>query len=1058
MKKNYNLKGLTRLLNRDALKQTCLRSLQFMLFAALISFSISANAQNTRSGTITDSKTKEPLIGASIKVKGTTNGVSTDGDGKFTINAPQASVLLISGIGYTTEQVTVGSSNVINVSLDPVDVSLSEVVVVGYGTQKRTTLTGAIASVNSKTLSEISAPSVEQSLQGRVTGLTVTNNGSPGTAPIVAIRGISSISFSSEPLYVIDGIPSGSLASFDSRDIEGVEVLKDASAAAIYGSRATNGVIIITTKKGKNGGGIKVNFDSFAGVQSPTKKLDLLNTAQFLQYERALNGAAGIAAAPRFAAPEFNKPIYAGATQTYAQTNTDWQDEYFVKNALMTGNNIAVLGGNEVSRFYSSAGYFKQEGIAQALSYERGNFRINSDHILSKRFTFGQNLYISLGDQRFDATGGNRTPLANVIRMQPYLPVYDPTTVGGFRGPQNSFDGSDPMNPVETALIGRNAQKTTKILGTAYLDVNITSWLKFNSTFGLDHTNGYRQNYTPIFNDGGTGNSPLAAINNERGLVTSKVFTERLTATKSFGQHNLKADVIYEQQGTSFKNEQASGNQQTNSIKTINGGTNIAATATDEENLIQSYIGRVSYDFAGKYLLNASIRRDGLSIWAPGNKYASFPAISAGWRIDQEEFLKGSATISELKLRGGYGETGINSSNFLGNYPYIAPLIRNTTYPFNNALDLANGVFTNRIPNPDLEWEKTKQFNVGLDLGFLENKITVVAEYFKRRTDNMMLAIPTASSIGFNQAGTFGNVGSMSNTGVELQLGYHKRTGEFKWNVTGLVSRIRNNVNELVSASSSLVAGGDPDFGGGGPITNTVVGRPIQSFYGLVVEGIFQNAAEVAASPAQNRNTANPNAPQTAPGDIKFKDLNGDKVINNDDRTFLGSFIPDFTYSLNYSASFKNLDLSVFFQGVQGNELFNGTRILTGGMQRLFNAGTEVLNAWTPTNTNTDIPRAISGDPNGNVRPSTRWIEDGSFLRLKNLSVGYNMPVSTMQSINKGFSRLRVYVSAQNLFTVTKYKGFDPEIGSRNGTITNGIDYGQYPTARLFQLGIQAGF
>lgn len=1049
MKKNYNFKGLMRLLKRDVLKQSCLQSFKFMLFATMIAFSIPADAQSTRSGLVTDSKTKEPVIGASVKVKGTNKGVSTDTDGKFTINATESSVLVVSGIGYTTEQVTVGSSTVINVSLNPSDVSLSEVVVVGYGTQKRTTLTGAIASVNSKTLSEISAPSVEQSLQGRVTGLTITNNGSPGTAPLVAIRGISSISFASDPLYVIDGMPTGNLSSFDSRDIEGVEVLKDASAAAIYGSRATNGVIIITTKKGKKDGNIKVNFDSYAGIQSPTKKLDLLNTNQYLQYERALNGAAGIAAAPRFSAAEFGKPIYEGSTQTYAQTNTDWQDEYFVKNALLTGNNISVLGGNEVSKFYSSAGYFKQAGIAQALGYERGNFRINSDHVLSKRFTFGQNLYVSLGDQRFDATGGNRTPLANVIRMQPYLPVYDPTKAGGFRGPENSFDGADPVNPVETALIGNNSQKTTKILGTAYLDVNITSWLKFNSTFGIDHTNGFRQNYTPIFNDGGTGSASLATINGQRGLSTSKLFTERFTATKSFGQHNVKADVIYEQQGTTFVNEQASGNQESNFIKSINGGINIAATGSNEQNLIQSYVGRVSYDFAGKYLLNASMRRDGLSIWAPGHKYANFPAISAGWRIDQEDFLKNSSSISELKLRGGYGETGINPGS-VGNYPYIAPIFRNTTYPFNNVPSLANGSFTNSIPNSELNWEKTKQFNVGIDLGFFQNKITVVAEYFKRKTDNLALVVPTAASIGYNGAGTLANIGSMQNTGLELQLGYHKRTGEFKWDITGLISGIRNNVNSLVSASSSIVAGGDPDFGGGGVITNTVVGRPIQSFYGYVVEGIFQSAAEVASSPKQDK---------AAPGDIKFKDINGDKVINDADRTFIGSFIPDFSYSLNYSASFKNLDLSLFFQGVQGNELFNGTRILTSGMQRLFNAGTEVLNAWTPNNTNTDIPRAISGDPNSNVRPSTRWIEDGSYVRLKNLSVGYNMPLSTMQSATKGtFSKLRIYVSAQNLFTATKYKGFDPEIGSRNGTTTNGIDYGQYPTARSFQLGIQAGF
>jgi TonB-dependent starch-binding outer membrane protein SusC len=452
-------------------------------------------------------------------------------------------------------------------------------------------------------------------------------------------------------------------------------------------------------------------------------------------------------------------------------------------------------------------------------------------------------------------------------------------------------------------------------------------------------------------------------------------------------------------------------------------------------------------------LLSASLRRDGLSVWAPGKKYANFPAASIGWRVSQENFLKNSKSISELKLRAGYGVTGIDGTALGNAYAWSIPVRRNqATYPFGNALDNGNSSFTNGLTNPELVWEKTDQINVGMDLGLLNNKVTLTAEFFNRKTDNIALNVQTVPSLGFGGAGELKNIGSMRNNGVEFQLGYHKREGEFRWEVTGLVSAIKNKVLKLYTAGASITAGGDQDFGGGDPITNTVVGRPIQSFYGYVVEGIFQDAAEVANSPVQV-------AGKTAPGDLKFKDLNGDKVINSADRTFIGSFLPDFTYSLNFSSNYKNFDMSFFFQGVQGNEIFNAERIILEGMPRLFNAGTRVLDSWTPTNTNTSMPRAISGDPNQNVRPSTRWIEDGSFLRMKNLMIGYTVPSSVFQRFSKNtFNRMRIYVSSQNLFTLTKYKGWDPEIGSKNGPITNGVDYGQYPTARSFQVGIQAGF
>jgi len=1013
-------------------------------------------------GKITD-ESGAPLGGVSIQIKGTNRGTASDANGSFSISADPGETLEFTMIGYKTHSIKVGSETSLSIRMEPDVALLEQVVVVGYGTQKRSTLTGAIASVNSKTIAELPVASVEQALQGRVSGLTVTNNGSPGTSALVRIRGISSISFASDPLYVIDGFPTGNLSNFDTRDIEAVEVLKDASAAAIYGSRATNGVIIISTKKGKRDGNLKVFLDSYVGTQSPWKKIDLLNTDQYLKYERALNGAANIALPPRLESANFNQPIYQGANQTFAQTNTDWQDAYF-KSGMITQHNLAVSGGNEKSRFYSSAGYFKQDGIAEGVNYERGNFRINSDHNISKLFTFGQSLYFSYSNQRYDNTSGNRTRLVNVVRSMPYLPVYDPTTIGGFRGAENSFDGADPTNPIEDAiLLGDAHNKTFKLFGTTYLEVNFTPWLKFRSTFGVDYANLYQHQFQPIYDDKGR-NSAVAKITDLRNNTTTKLYTQQLTFDKTFGKHHLNAVAVFETQGQKYYQENAAGTQNSNDIETFDGAGNVSFKSIKAENFLVSYIGRLNYEFAEKYLLSAAIRRDGLSIWAPGKKYASFPSASVGWKIDREPFMKGIPAISELKLRAGYGETGLDAVNaFYGvttggvYYPWqVAVYAGGATYPFSNSNTTGNGSYYNTLANPNLEWEKTKQINVGLDLGLLDNRITLTAEYFRRKTDNLILKVPTPGSFGFNGVGSYQNAASMENKGFEFQAGYNKTKGDFTWNVTGNMAFIRNKVLKMNTPNATIDDGADQDFGAGA-ITRTAAGHPIQSYYGYIVEGIFQTDEEVQKSPVQNPGT-DP-AKSTAKGDLKFKDINGDGKITDADRTYLGSYIPDFTYALNLGANYKNFDLSVFFQGVQGNKIFNAARVITEGMARLFNSGTAVMDAWTPTNTNTDVPRAVSGDPNQNVRPSTRWIENGSYLRLKNVILGYNIPGTRLKSLTRGaISSFRVYVSSQNLVTFTGYKGWDPEIGSKNTTLTNGVDYGQYPAARSFQVGLQVGF
>lgn len=1048
------------LISEHSIQQACVDStkrkprIYNLLLVLLLSFYIPLQvlAQTPLSikGKITD-QSGSGLGGVTITLDGTNTATVSKNDGTFSISVPANSNLSISHVGYETQKVTVTSQEDLNISMMPLNASLTQVVVVGYGTQRRATVTGAIANVSGKTVSELPVPNISQALQGRVAGVQVTNNGSPGNQPIVRIRGISSISFASDPLYVVDGFPTGDLSTIDTRDIESVDVLKDASAAAIYGSRATNGVIMITTKKGRRDGKVRVNLDSYYGVQEVTSRLDLLDLEGFKQYAQAYRGSL-----PERLTTYANTPIYPGATQTYGQTNTDWQDAYF-RTGRMTQHNVGLSGGNDVSRFYASAGYMDQEGTAPGLGYKRYNFRMNSDHNISKVFTFGENLYVAYGNQRFDNNETqSRNNLVNVIKSFPHMPVYDPTSMGGYRGVNSVLDGGDPTNPVEdAALKNPGDRKTVKVLGTAYLDVNFTKWLKFRSTFGIDHANGLTYRFSPIFNNLGTvngSNANIASITNNRAVSTVLLFTEQLTFDQQFGDHHVNAIAVYEQQGQKIRNENASGQQPSNELKTLNNASNIAVQTLYGENTLMSVLGRVNYDFRSKYLFSAAVRRDGLSVWAPGKKWATFPSASVGWRIDQEDFMKSQTNISELKVRAGYGITGLNGV-VLGNTPWLVTVSANSAlYPFGNNLNSGPASSIQRLGNKELEWEKTKQMNIGLDLGILKNKLTLSAEYFKRKTDNLILSVPLPPSMGFITSTVSQNVGAMENKGFELQLGYNDREGDFKWNASANFSTIKNKVTRLASGVTNIEAGLENDFGAEN-ITRTEVGHAIQSFYGWVVEGIFQDSADVKSHGKQRDGTG--------PGDLKFRDVNKDGVIDRDDRQYLGSFLPKYTYAVNLGANYHNFDLSLFFQGVQGNKIFNATRVVTEGMVRFFNAGTQVLNAWTPTNKNTNIPRAASGDPNQNSRPSTRFIEDGSYLRLKNIVLAYVVPESALQSITKGVvSNFRIYVSAQNLLTFTDYSGYDPEVGNRTpgSSLTNGIDYAVYPQPKAYQVGIQVGF
>ncbi len=1004
----------------------------------------------TITGSVTNEK-GEPLSGVSVQAKGDSKATTTSANGSFAIEVEDnVRILIFSFVGMIGKEVNIEGKSSVQVVLQLSNNALDEVVVLGYGTQKRAKVTGAISRVSNEEITAVPVADVRQALQGRVPGLLVTANGSPGDAPIVRIRGIGSINYSSEPFYVIDGFPGADMSMIDGKDIESIDVLRDASTAAIYGSRAANGVIIVTTKKGRKSDKIRVFLDSYYGFQKAWKKLDLLNNEEYVRYATDLLTNAGATLPARFS--KLDDPIYAGATQTYRQTNTDWQDEMF-RNAPVTQTNVGLTTSNANSRMYASAGYFKQDGIMLGTQYERFNFRINSDHNFGKIFTFGQTLTLASESKLNENNAGGRTQLKHIIHNVPYIPVMDPTQLGGYRGPSGD-DGTDPQNPVRIALQDVSRNKLLKILGNAFVEAKILNGLKYRFTAGINYSNFANNINAPIYNESfnarGT-NQLQQTMSNYRSIYLSN----QLTYERSFGNHNINVLGVAESQNGKSTFLFGGGNYSTNELRYVTSSlTDPGVNGGVSEDLLYSYLGRINYDYKGKYLLSGSMRRDGSSVFAPGNKWANFPSVSAGWRVSEESFLNTSKAISELKLRASWGKMGFNG---IGNYAWQPVLLQNTGAIFGNSRQ--TGAFFNALGNSDLKWEITTMTNFGIDLGFLQNRLTFSAEYYIRKTEGLILQTPLPSSLGFSNS-TPANVGQMENKGFELQAGYAKRTGSFTWDINANISTIKNKVVSFgENIKSPIFAGANGDYGAF-DITRTTVGQAIQTFYGWKVAGIFQTQAEIDAANLADGNAATKYQDNAKPGDIKFMDLNGDGVINGDDRTNLGSFLPKVSYGLNYAAKYKNFDFNVFFQGVQGNSIYNGTKVLTQGMLRLFGAGKEVLNAWSTKNTNTNIPRAVSGDPNNNSRTSDRFVEDGSYLRLKVLSVGYTIAPETLRGIAKGsFNSVRVYVSAQNLLTITKYTGYDPEVGSRfNGALSAGIDYGQFPQPRSFLFGLQVGF
>lgn len=979
----------------------------------------------TVSGTVTD-ETGAPLPGATVVVSGTTNGTQTDFDGNYTISDVSSNAtLVVSYIGYLRQQIPVNGRTSINVSLAEDLQALDEVVVVAYGSQSRSEVTGAISTVGAEEISALPVATADQALQGRAAGVTVTNSGAPGVAPVVRIRGVGSPN-GGDPLVVIDGVISSGLGSINPNDIESINVLKDAATAAAYGSQAANGVIVVTTKQGK-AGKTEVTFNTYTGVQFTTERFDLLNTEQYLTFIEEAFGTVP------------TTPLSSSGN------NTDWQDAIF-QTGLMQNYDIGMAGGNENSNFRASVGMLKQEGTIIETGYNRYNTRLNSNFNVNDKFKVGQTLAVTFRDFTPEVNGNNtnRSLIEHAIKSAPYLPIYNPDNPGGFQGPTSALDGQDAENPVRIQKNGSRGTKGTEIFGSLFGEYELLKGLKIRSQFGLEYSYSNFDSFTPAFDDDSNGQSThaqtFAAITKNASNFRRFLYTNSLNYNVSInGVHNLDVLALIEKNEAVFNaTNTSSQNAVTNDI-TQHGPDQVVATSnTDEVDKI-GYLARLNYNYDNKYLLSGSIRRDGSSRFGPNTKWGTFPSVSAGWNIARENFMEDS-DLNILKLRASWGTTGFDG---IPNYRFATTLNPNWIYVINGGQ--VGGTSPAGIPNPDVAWEEREMLNVGLDLGLFDNKFTGAIEYYNNKSNDLLINLPLPGSLGSLASTVPTNIGDAEVKGFEVSLGYNDYEGDFTWsanlNFSTAKTEMLNKGTEGIDQQSTFE---------GSIVNGLEAGAPIFAFYGYQTDGIYQNQAEVEAVLGTE---------QTAiqPGDIRFVDQNGDGEINNDDLVQLGQPNPEFTYGFNLDANYKNWDFNLFINGAAGHEIYNTNIYDLEGMPRTFNAGVAVLDRWTPTNPSNSIPRAFDGNNGINTASSDRYIESGDFTRLKNVTLGYTLGDNSI--LSEYFSRLRIYISGQNLLTFTDYSGLDPEVG--NATTNNsefGVDRGKYPQPKSVLLGLQVTF
>jgi len=979
-----------------------------------------ALAQSTVKGTVLD-ETGQPLPGVNIISSLEQNkGTITDIDGAYTITLenPQADTLTFSFTGYQPQEVAVNNRSTIDVSLDVQDQIMDEVVVVGYGVQQKSDLTGAISSVGQEELTRVSSGNVEQILQGRVSGVQITPaSGEPGRGAVVRIRGTGTLGDAS-PLYVVDGVLLNDIDFLNPNDIASIEVLKDASATAIYGSRGANGVIIVTTKQGSVG---KPRFtvNTYYGTQEVVDPIDLTNANQFATLANEVAQNVGVA-------QPFDDPSEFGE-------GTDWQDVIF-RNAPIQNHQISASGGNEFVRYNLSANYFDQEGIIRGSDFNRFTLRLNNQYTLSDNVEVGHNI-------AFTTTDRDNTP--NVL-TQAYRgePVFDAFQEDG------SFTNTTVRIPVgnpEATIFyneGNNFTLEDRLVGNIYADVSFLKNFTFRSSFGLDRSMSEGKTFVPQFEV-----SPTSLQRNEesrlsvsRGERSSWLWENTVNYNRRWNIHKLDLLGGITAQETSFENLGGSrrnflgeseeffflGAGETETQTNFNGGF---------EESILSYLFRVNYVLLDRYLFTASFRADGSSKFGENNRYGYFPSLALGWNLTNEPFLQDVPGLSRMKIRGSWGLIG---NEKIGAYEGKPTVTSNINAVFGEPASLAPGASLVDPANPDIQWEETEQFNVGLELGVLDNRLTAEVDYYVRTTSEILVAVPIADYIGVDSDPVI-NAARVENSGVDLNLQWRDDIGDFSYGVGLVGSTVNNEVLGLGGGQEEIFGG---PLGVGGLLgTRTTVGQPIGAFFGYRTNGIFQNEAELEAFPTRG---------PEEPGDLRFVDVNGDGTITSEDRTQIGNPIPDYNYGFNVTMSYKGIDLAVEFNGQQGNEVYNAKKQARFGT---YNFETSFLDRWTGEGTSNTEPRVTNGGHN--YEPSDRFIEDGSFTRLRTIQIGYSLPNSLLNRF--GINKMRFYLNGNNLVTWTDYSGYTPEISS-GSVIDVGIDRGVYPIAKTFTAGLDVTF
>ena len=971
--------------------------------------------QITVQGVVKD-QTGETVIGASVMEKGTTNGTITGIDGDFSLNMSSNGTLVVSFVGYKTQEVQVKGQKQLQVVLSEDAEMLDEVVVIGYGTMKKSDLTGAVSSIGNKDIKDSPVSNLGQAIQGKISGVQIVDAGKPGDNVSIKIRGLGSIN-NCDPLVVIDGVPTDlGLSSLNMADVERLDVLKDASATAIYGSRGANGVVMITTKRGTEGKG-KLAVSANYSFQNATNVPSLLNAAQYAELSNDMMVNSG-----RNPNPEWANPSELGA-------GTDWMDE-LLRTGVMQNYTVSYSGGNEKSHYYVSGGFLDQSGIVKSVNYRRFTFQSNSDAQVLKWLKFSNNITFSA-----DTKKSGSYNIGDALKALPIYPVKNED--GSWSGPDgNSEWYGSTRNPIGPTELNKSQTDGYNFLANLTAELTFTKWLKFKSTFGYDAKFWFIDNFTPKYNW-----KPTPTEETSRYKSDNKSFTylwdNYFLFDHTFAEKHrvgLMAGMSAQWNTNDYLNAQKNVFMFDNVHEMDNGEEMYAIGGNETEWALLSYMARVNYSYEDRYLLTATIRRDGSSRFGKKHRWGTFPSVSVAWRASQEKWFPKNDYINDLKVRAGYGVTGSQAS--VGNYSYLASY-NTSVYPFGISSGNQTALVSSTLANPYIHWEEVAQTNIGFDASLFNSRVMFSFDAYLKETRDMLVKASIPITSGFEDTTTtYTNAGKVRNQGIEMSLHTINLTGELGWETNLTATYNKNKIKDLNSDVPYYINQINNSY-----VTMLAKDYPINVFYGYVTDGIFQNQSEVNTHAVQ---------PGAEPGDIRFRDLNNDGVINDSDRTVIGNPNPSWLFSMNNSLSYKGFELSVFLQGIAGNKIYNANNIDNTGMAAAYNQTTDVLKRWQGEGTSNSMPRAVFGDPNQNTRVSDRFVENGSYLRLKNITLSYTFPKQWLQKAQ--IENARLSLSCENVATITGYSGFDPEVG------INGIDQNRYPISRTFSLGLNFNF